>query len=342
VANQTFDLYPTDSIDSFYLSNGTSTINAPITNLNLDNNSTATWNILLPNLRLDNNSTAATTAATNVITDNVNITSGGKLTLGADMTLSGTLNLQGTGSTLDMVGHALNANQILFGYGWYGNGETITLLNRGRLTANDLYVGNQTFDLYATDSVSNFSLSNGTSTINTPISSLSLDNNSTATWNNLLSSLSLSFNSTAATTAAANVTDSVYIYSGSNLTLGADMTLSGALYMQGTDSTLDMAGHSLSASEIYLGMGDGTTTLLTGGKISANSLDVENGNVIVSSIAVDTLTIESGATLTIQAIPGGPSGSTFTAVPEPSTLVLMGIGSIGLLAYAWRRRMLVA
>ena len=91
------------------------------------------------------------------------------------MTLSGNLMLFDTGSTLDMAGHALSANVIYVGYqyGWELRGMP-TLANRGRLTANLLDVANQAFDLYATDSVINLYLSNGSSTINTPISSLDL------------------------------------------------------------------------------------------------------------------------------------------------------------------------
>ena len=86
----------------------------------------------------------------------------------------------------------------------------------------------------------------------------------------------------------------------------------------------------------------GLGTLTVSGEISGtHDLDVL-GNLIAGSIAVDTLTIESGATLTIQAIPGGPMGNTITAVPEPSAIVLVGIGSIGLLAYAWPQRRRIA
>jgi hypothetical protein len=256
VANQPFDLNVTDSISNFSLSNGTSTINTPLSSLTLSTNSTAT-----------------TTAVGNV-TGDVNIYSGSKLTLGADMTLSGSLNLQDTGSKLDMAFHALNANQILFG--WYGGSPMLS--NRGRLTANYLYVANQPFNLNTTDSVSIFSLSNGTSTINTSISDLGLFNNSTATWYTPLSNLSLSNNSTAATTAAGNVTGNVNIYSGSTLTMGADMTLSGGLNLQDTGSTLDMAFHALSANQIFFGWygGGSTMTLSNRGRLTANYLYVAN------------------------------------------------------------------
>jgi hypothetical protein len=83
-------------------------------------------------------------------------------------------------------------------------------------------------------------------------------------------------------------------------------------------------------------IGSGTLNL-SGGVSGPHVLEVDL-NLTATSIQVDTLTIGSGATVTIQAIPGGPLGNTIAPVPEPSALVLLGIGFISLLRYAWRKR----
>ncbi len=57
--------------------------------------------------------------------------------------------------------------------------------------------------------------------------------------------------------------------------------------------------------------GNGITKVDTGGSLTA------------ASISQDTLTVGSGATIIIQAIPGGPHGGTITPVPEPSSFVLL-------------------
>ncbi len=51
-----------------------------------------------------------------------------------------------------------------------------------------------------------------------------------------------------------------------------------------------------------------------------------------------TLSLTTGAFTKIAASPVGESGSLASAVPEPSTFILSGIGAISLLAYGWRRR----
>ncbi len=104
------------------------------------------------------NGSALTTVAVGNVTDSAAVYSGSTLTLGADMALTGGFDVTDNGSTLDMGGRAVNTNALWLG--WYGGSPTV--LNRGPLTANDLYVGNRTFSLIATDAVSNLHLSNGT------------------------------------------------------------------------------------------------------------------------------------------------------------------------------------
>jgi autotransporter-associated beta strand protein len=54
--------------------------------------------------------------------------------------------------------------------------------------------------------------------------------------------------------------------------------------------------------------------------------------LIASSIAQNTLTIGAGCTVTIRAIPGGPSASSasLTPVPEPATWILLALAAAGL------------
>ncbi|MGD0382214.1 MAG: PEP-CTERM sorting domain-containing protein, partial [Thermoguttaceae bacterium] len=445
VANQPFDLYPTDSITNFYLRNGTSTINTPLSYFYLTNG-TSRINTTLSYLYLGN-STAAT-AGTGNVTDNVDIYNS-TLTLGADMTLSGALNMWGdtTGSILDMAGHSLNTNQFYFGW----SGGTNTLLNSGGISANYLYVGNaNVLTLHPGDLIENYiNLSNSSMltvqqangqltglTFNGPWQgSLSINDTSmlnlnfgqsssshwifrwrdsiyTGNWGNALTSLigagQISINpsngyyladqggytyiyavakpadfdwkggNSAGPTdwsLAANWNPNTGVPDGKGVVisfgaqsavnnivdLGSDgKTVGGLIFVIATSTTIQSSGgHDLTLdndgalSTIYVSgnhyittpvilnndaqiIGLGTLTL-SGGISGPHDLDVQC-NLIASSIAVDTLTIGSDSTDTIQSIAGGPSGSTITAVPEPSTLVLMGIGSISLLAYAWRRR----
>jgi autotransporter-associated beta strand protein len=85
----------------------------------------------------------------------------------------------------------------------------------------------------------------------------------------------------------------------------------------------NIASHTLGAIT-----GTGTTQLNDGAQLTA------------TSVVQDILTIGSGATFTIQPIPGGPMAlsENLTSVPEASTLILLGIGVVGLLGYIWRQR----
>jgi polygalacturonase len=79
---------------------------------------------------------------------------------------------------------------------------------------------------------------------------------------------------------------------------------------------------------------------LTGGISGAHAINVQGGNVAAKSINVNTLTVGSGATVTIQAIPGGPASlnEDLKSVPEPSTVILIVTGAFSLFVFAWRRQ----
>jgi hypothetical protein len=137
--------------------------------------------------------------------------------------------------TINLNGNALAANTIYLGY---FDRQPVTL-NRGgaggTLTATNLEVGNNTFNLLSTDSVTNYYLHNATSTLNSSVSFLHLENGSNAT-----------------TSAAGNVTGGVEVFSGSTLNLGGNLNLSGNLDIRDLGSTVNAHGFGITANTLYV------------------------------------------------------------------------------------------
>ena len=139
---------------------------------------TFTTSDVVTNLYLTNSAQGTTTAAGNV-TGNVSVNQGSTLTLGTAMTLTGNSSLDvERGSTLNMAGHSISAPIVELGW---GASQWVTVLNRGPISTANLYVYGQAWNLNAADAVTNFSLSNGTSTLNSPVSTLTLSNSARAT-----------------------------------------------------------------------------------------------------------------------------------------------------------------
>ncbi len=232
-AGETFNLNSSDSVLNFNLYGGTSTLDSPVSTLTLSNGA------------------QATTTATGNVSSSVNLYTGSALTLGASMTLNSYLDVE-QGSTLNMAGYPLSAPSVYLGWGY---NQPVSLLNRSPIsTANlDVYAPGQTFNLNPSDNVTNFSLSGGTCTLNSPVSTLNLYNGAQAT-----------------TTLAGNVSSSVGLSGSSALTLGASMTLSSALTVP-QYSTLDMAGYGLSAPNVTFGS---AANVLNRGPITTANLNV--------------------------------------------------------------------
>jgi hypothetical protein len=273
------------------------------TNLYVQNGNSLTFgaNDAVSYLQLQNGSSATTTATGN-ITGNIDVYSGSTLTAGADLNLTGYLNVQDSGSTLNMQGHNITANQPLFG--WYGS-SAVTLQNLGNIAATSLYVGNgMTFNLTSADTVTNFYLnSHATSTLTNNVSYLQLQNGSSAT-----------------TAATGSVTGSVDVYNGSTLTAGANLNLTGYLNVQDSGSTFNAQGHALTADTLYAGwyntsavtisnlgqmtlnnlyVGNGTALTLHGGDVVNNLIDLSNNSELTVQQVNETGLTLNGTSLTI-------------------------------------------
>ncbi|MGA2798558.1 MAG: PEP-CTERM sorting domain-containing protein [Thermoguttaceae bacterium] len=127
---------------------------------------------------------------------------------------------------------------------------------------------------------------------------------------------------------------------------GAMLQISGGTFQAGgdadpfTDNTLtpglsmDIVNNS-TATGLLISQG-----VKNVGDISGTGNTTVNGpsgtELIVDSIAQNTLTIGAGCVVTIRAIPGGPfaSGANLTPVPEPATWLLLALAAAGMMG--WR------
>lgn len=242
-------------------------------------------------LSISDNATA-TTAATGNVGSHITIVGGGKLTLGADMALGDYFHLQDTGSQLDMAGHSLRAQEILIGT----NGSSPSVLHTGKINAAYLSVVNVNLDLIAGGAVSQFDLNNGNSAISVPVTQLNLYNGAVA-----------------ATAGAGNVSGGVTVAGGSKLTLGSNMNLTGTISLEGSSSSLDMAGHTLSANQLLIGWNGGAPAVLHQGAINANHLYLanENFNMRAGDLINSGLTLSNASAITVTQANGQFTGLTF-------------------------------
>ncbi|MGD0518154.1 MAG: PEP-CTERM sorting domain-containing protein [Thermoguttaceae bacterium] len=305
-------------------------------------------------------------AGTNTIT--------GYLSLSFNSTGSGTYNLGGTGQLsagTEFVGDAATgvfnhsagsntlSNNLYLGYQSDGNGE-YNLSKNGQLSAF--------YQIIGFNGTGVFNQYGGTNTV---VGSLTLGNNHRGKGTYNFTGGTLNLNNLQKGDGAAT-----FNFGGGTMRATTTLTATVPITLTGTngDATVDTQNYNVTFSNPVAGdgglkkQGAGTLTLagnaaylggttINGGLLQLNGADsvlhaiTGSGNLglgngvtasmlTADSIQVSTLTISAYSTLTIAAIPGGPTAlsDNLTSVPEPSTLALLGIGAISLLACTWRRR----
>jgi hypothetical protein len=249
------------------------------------------------------------------VTGNVSVSSGSTLNLGANLSLSGSLDVENTGSVVHMNGNNISASSILLG--WDSN-QAVTLdrgTTPGSLTASNLYVADNTLNLLPTDKVTNFFLSNSTTTLNSGVA---------------VSSLTLVNGSSGTTTTTGNVTVSISVGGGGTLNLGANLNLTGNMDVEGAGSTVNAHGFNITAGTLTLGSNEPYAVSATNvGSIQLTNLYLGNGSTmsIQGGVVNNLINLSGNSVLTVNQTNGtgltlnGTSLSSLTIDPSSMDLI---------------------
>ena len=139
-------------------------------------------------------------------------------------------------------------------------------------------------------------------------------------------------------------------YTGNTIVKAGTLEIAGGIPVGGTSLIDIQSGNAsfktvnVNKSNLHINTAQSATFEIEDGSHTVDAISgngttlIDSGaSLTVASIWQDTLIMGSGATLNIQAIPGGLQGGRITPVPEPSTLVLLIIGAISLITYTRRR-----
>jgi T5SS/PEP-CTERM-associated repeat protein len=315
--------------------------------------SSGTFNLTSANLVIGNGglfgpTTTLTSAKTMGVTNNATIEAAGILDMQGGAFSAGTLTnlgtIQGTGRINAPLTNSSTGKVRSF------TGEHLTFSGGGHLNQGQiqLYGGTLEFSGDLTNAagglvIGNGNLITGGGTTNNSTMAFSATANVSGDVNNTTTGKIISAGGT--TTFFDDVANNGEIHTAQNsftvffgsVTGSGSFTGSGTCLLEG-----DLIAGSAALPEglmLLRGPASSVVCITGGGELSVgnNLLPCE---LTVSSITIGTLTIGAGSTVIIQAIPGGSMAlnENLTSVPEPSTLALLGIGAISLLACTWRRQ----
>ncbi len=252
--------------------------------------------------------------------------------------------LYGSGASLTKIGTGtltLSGSNVFTGSVNFNGGliKAAILNNLGNGSPLNFSGGGLQFDGVFDPSVRTMTFQSGGATLDTQSNSIVLNNsigNNGAGGLNLLGSGSLTLNSTAAY--GGNTT----VNGGGALIIAGGISSSGTTLIDVESGMAALTTTNVSKSDLNVYTAASGVFQVSDGTHSVNDISgggstvlLAGGNLTAASVAQNTITLGAGATLTIAALPGGPTagGGLTQPVPEPSSIVLLIMAFLGMLFF---------